>query len=68
MNFLKTGAKTLHLIELSKLMFHDGKDRRYKEIENVSISLISLNLKNSRRPKKIHCSLLTLCPGVIWKH
>lgn len=65
MNFLKTGAKTLDLIELSKLMFHEGKDRRYKGTESVSISLISLNLKNSRKPKK---SPLLLADILSWSH
>lgn len=52
--FLKTGAKTLHLIELSKLMFHEGKSRRYKGIESC-IYLTDKRTEKLRRPKKIHC-------------
>lgn len=51
-NFLKAGAMTLCLIESDKIMFHDGKDRRYKGIERASMSLINWNLKNSRTQEK----------------
>lgn len=42
----------MHLIELDKIMFHEGKDRRFKGVGRASISLINLNLKNSRGPRK----------------
>lgn len=43
---------TLHLIESDKIMFHKGKDRRYKGIGRAPILLMNLNLKNSRGLKR----------------
>lgn len=55
----------MHLIELDKIMFHEGKDRRFKGVGRASISLINLNLKNSRGPRK---SPLLIADTFFWSH
>jgi hypothetical protein len=48
--FFKSENKAFHLIEADKIMFHEGKDRKYKGIERPFISSMNLNLRDSRGP------------------